>query len=258
MFEVILVCCIFLFIRFILPHIDDPQTYKKQEGDLELEKNTETNKVTSVEVVTQANGQPVVSLEDQLTRLASDGISLSDGVSIDALVYNNGRDTYEYEAYDFIFHALSDDLTDNPDDGTFSNNVWRIEHECIYADGDYCRVVQRLALLAGQTDYISDLIDRVDTQYDKSWVEYKHKGISRRYKAFTNGAYIDLEAFQTIASDFETSSHRFYFKGTAHTGFILYLSTSAAASLNRYISSPLMPLKEMVSFLTISNDAEKY
>ncbi len=76
-----------------------------------------------------------MTLEDQIETLASLGITLNEGITIDDLLYSFDRVEYENEPYDLILFMLGIKVEREPWGRSFCSHAWNLDMECIAGNG---------------------------------------------------------------------------------------------------------------------------
>src|SRR5262249_352286 len=118
-----------------------------------------------------------MKLEDQLAKLASVGIALDPGISIDDLLHSFDREQYEHDPFDFVLFILGVEVEREPWGRSFCSRVWNLDSECISGTGDYTAIAKRLCLVAGRPDALLDISDHVDIEGGEAWLKYTVGGV---------------------------------------------------------------------------------
>ena len=96
-----------------------------------------------------------MTLEEQLAALDAIGIKLNEGATVEDLLYSYDRAEYEKQPFDALLFMLGSEIEREPWGRYFSSVAWNFDAECIVENGDYVRIVNRLAELAGVSNYMS-------------------------------------------------------------------------------------------------------
>ncbi len=105
-----------------------------------------------------------MTLEQQLAKLASLGLKLDDGVTIDDLLHSFDREHFEEPPFDLILFALGIEVERRPwGRPVCSRRLEKLRSGVQYASsGDYARIVTRLCQVAGQSERLRNISDFVD------------------------------------------------------------------------------------------------
>ena len=180
-----------------------------------------------------------MTLEEQLFALYELGLKLNDGVTVDDLLYSFDREDYENEPFDLILFVLGIQVEREPWGRWVSSCAWNFDMECIVETGDYVRIVQRLADIAGQSSRITNIEDYVDLDSVKAWLKYSVDGQPRNYAVTVNNDWADPETVARIMSDIERGGCRFYAKNNGQASIWYYLDSGTAMKLNALAGNAL-------------------
>jgi len=131
-----------------------------------------------------------LTLYAQLDTLAECGIVPNDGVGpADMLSRHNERD-YETSPFKLLLSVLG---TESPEPPylPLSDNVWHMRAECISGRGDYVKVAQRMAKLAGSSLPMEAVRDEFDWRQGAAWLEFTLRGRGFRWHAKIEERWID-------------------------------------------------------------------
>ena len=151
-----------------------------------------------------------MSLYAQLDSLERCGIRLNANVAISELLAIHPERAYETAPYRRLVETMggeSNHLTDAP----LSNNVWRVRVGCISGPGDYVRVAQRMARLAGGDLPMSNLTDEFDLRRGVGWLRFGLHGRDYEWAARIQERWVDpliFSRFVTLLEEQE-SARRF-------------------------------------------------
>lgn len=184
----------------------------------------------------------MITLEQQLDKLAEFGLKLDDGITIDDILYSFPRKDYEERPFDLILFVLGIEVERKPWGRSICSRVWNFDTECICGTGDYVRIVKRLCRVAGQADYLQDVSDFVDIDSGKAWLRYKVDGTQRDWIVEVNDDWADALTLSYVMDDIERDGRRFYFKDNGQAMVLFYLDPDTAAQLNRLCDNALKPV----------------
>lgn len=181
-------------------------------------------------------------LEDQLAQLASIGLMLNPGVTVEDLLYSFGREEYEKRPFDLLLFTLGVEVEREPWGRPFCSRVWNFDTECIYGDGAYTAITKRLCNVAGKPTALTDIADHVDIERGDAWLKYKTGGISRNWTVKVNSDWADTMVVSGIMDDLESDGCRFYGKDNGQAIVLFYLDSEAAEKLNQWSGGALRPM----------------
>ncbi len=182
-----------------------------------------------------------MTLEQQLSELAKLGLHLAEGVSIDDLLYSFDREAFEAEPFDLILFVLGGEVERRPWGRAVCSRVWNFDTECIEQTGDYVRIVSRLCELAGVPDRLTDILDFVDLETGKAWLEYKVGDVQRHWNIQVDDDWADTQTLSYVMADIQSDGYRFYSKDNGQAVILFYLDARTAARLNELSGGALSP-----------------
>jgi len=112
-----------------------------------------------------------MSLYDQLDTLAACGIVPREGIVPAELLRLNAERDYETSPFKLLLTALGTE-GDEPPRLPMSDNVWHMHAECVARGGDYVKVAQRMATLAGDALPIESVRDQFDLHRGVAWLTF--------------------------------------------------------------------------------------
>ena len=180
-----------------------------------------------------------MTLEEQLAKLASCGIKLNDGITIDDLLYSFDRDAYESKPFDLLLFMLGAEVEREPWGRQICSRVWNFDTECINQTGDYVSIVKRLCDVAGQPDLISNATDFVDLDSGKAWLKYTIDGNNREWPIEVNDDWADTLTLSYVMDEIERDGCRFYSKDNGQAMILYYLDAETAAEINKLSNNSL-------------------
>jgi hypothetical protein len=192
--------------------------------------------------VDSSHERTVMTLEQQLTKLADLGLTLDDGITVDDILFSFGRKDYEKQPFDLILFVLGIEVEREPWGRSVCSHVWNFDTECITETGDYVRIVKRLCQVAGQPDRLTDVSDFVDIDAGKAWLKYMVDGIERNWPVEVSDDWADTLTVNYVIADIERDGRRFYFKDNGQAMVLFYLDPGTAAELNRLSRNALKPV----------------
>ena len=183
-----------------------------------------------------------MNLEAQLAELASCGLTLDPGITIDDVLYSFDRAAYENKPFDLLLFVFGAEVEREPWGRPFSSRVWNFDTECVSGKGSYVKIVKRLARVAGTPERLSDVRDAVDLDIGEAWLEYTVDGQQRHWDIEVNDDWADMMVVSYVMADLEAGGRRFYSKDNGQAMVLYYLDEAAAARLNRLSKNALKPV----------------
>jgi len=148
-----------------------------------------------------------LSLYDQLDAMAECGIAPREGFGpAELLVLHPERD-YETSPFKLLLATLGTD-SEEPPHLPMSDNVWHMRAECASRGGDYVKIAQRMAALAGDVLSLENLHDEFDLRRGVAWLTFMLRGEEFRWPAKIEELWIDpniLSRFAALLEAQETS-----------------------------------------------------
>jgi len=189
-----------------------------------------------------ASQRSQIKLEDQLAKLASVGLALEPGITIDDLLYSFDRQQYESRPFELVLFVLGVEVEREPWGRSFCTKVWNLDTECINDTGDYTAIAKRLCVVAGKPDALVEICDHVDIEGGKAWLKYKVAGVSRHWTAEVNNDWADMTVVSNIMADLQEHGRTFYGKDNGQEVVVFYLDDKAAEAINRLSGGALKPM----------------
>jgi hypothetical protein len=131
-----------------------------------------------------------MSLYDQLDALAACGIVLREGAGTAELLRRHPEREYETSPFKLLLSELGTDSEEPPCE-PLSENVWHMRAECAARGGDYVKVAQRMATLAGSALLLENLRDEFDLRRGVAWLAFTLRGEESRWPAKIEERWID-------------------------------------------------------------------
>jgi hypothetical protein len=116
-----------------------------------------------------------LTIEQALAELATVGVALAPGVTLDDLLPSlNGDLTTPVDKIQLLC-ALGGEAEESGA-GLLSHDIWHLDAECIEDHGDYVRLAKRFSVLAGPSLALGDLVDHVDIEAGEASLEFRLDG----------------------------------------------------------------------------------
>jgi hypothetical protein len=140
-----------------------------------------------------------MSLYDQLDTLAVCGIAPREGIGPADLLRLNAEREYETSPFKVLLTALGTEGGE-PRHLPMSDNVWHLHAECAARGGDYVKVAQRMATLAGDALPIESVHDEFDLRRGVAWLNFTLRGEEFRWPAKIEERWIDPNILSRFAA----------------------------------------------------------
>jgi len=147
-----------------------------------------------------------LTLYSQLDVLAECGIAPNAGVGPAELLARHGEREYETSPFKLLLSVLGTE-SQEPPRLPLSDNVWHMRAECISGRGDYVKVAQRMATLAGNILPIDAVCDEFDWRQGVAWLGFTMQGREFRWPAKIEERWIDpniLSRFSALLDEQDT------------------------------------------------------
>jgi hypothetical protein len=147
-----------------------------------------------------------VSLYSQLDTLAECGIAPRDGIGPPELLARQSERDYETSPFKLLLAELGAD-SNEPPHLPMSDNVWHMRAECAARGGDYVKIAQRMATLAGDALPIESVHDEFDLRRGIAWLSFTLREKEFRWPAKIEERWIDpmiLSRFAALLEAQET------------------------------------------------------
>ncbi len=131
-----------------------------------------------------------MSLYDQLDALAVCGIAPREGIGPPELLTQHSERDYETSPFKLLLSELGAE-TEEPPHQPMSDNVWHMHAECAARGGDYVKVADRMATLAGGTLPIDSVQDEFDLRRGVAWLTFTLREEQFRWPAKIEERWID-------------------------------------------------------------------
>jgi xanthosine utilization system XapX-like protein len=183
-----------------------------------------------------------LELETQLAKLANLGLALNAGIEIEDLLYSLDRSELEAEPFLPLIGLLGIEVERAPWGRRICNQVWNFDTECIYATGDYAKIAQKLGLLTGTPDYLTELVDSVDFEANNAWLEYTIEGRRQRWSIELNDDWADMMALSYVMENLQRDEKQFYSIDNGQSMILFYLDLEIANKLGDLCNEDLEPV----------------
>lgn len=148
------------------------------------------------------------SLEEMLAALASCGIKLREGMSIDRAFGQNtkiiseiSRATLEKEGFEGVLAVVGEELLDKTTYkslGPLSDDVWHFDSECIEDHGDYKLIAENLCRLTKGDLTFDRIEDFVDVEEETAWIELTKSGQTEHLDLKVRNDWVDPAVFALL------------------------------------------------------------
>ena len=144
-----------------------------------------------------------MTLYDQLDALAECGIVPRGGIGPAELLRLHREREYETSPFKLLLTALGSEA-EEPPHLPVSDKVWHLRAECAARGGDYVKVAQRMATLAGDALPIESVHDEFDLRRGVAWLSFSLRGEPFRWPAKIEECWIDPMILSRFAMLLET------------------------------------------------------
>lgn len=149
-------------------------------------------------------------LHVQLERLAECGIGPNEGIGTAELLKHFAERQYETSPFKRLLVALGN-LSDEPPGTPLSDNVWHAQAGCISGPGDYVRVANRMASLAGGALPLSDVWDEFGVGREFAWLRFRLGDEQFHWRARIEERWLDPSILSRFVTLLETQdTHKRY------------------------------------------------
>jgi hypothetical protein len=134
------------------------------------------------------------AVEVQLQELATCGITLTPGITLNDLYIFDNRAAMEQEPFGPLVEALGH-CTEDGEDTPFCANLWMCDFECIEDHGAYVAIIDRLDLLSRHRLSPEFVRDYVDVEAKVAWVELTVNSHQIHWDANVQEDWVDPDIF---------------------------------------------------------------
>ncbi|HTV43193.1 MAG TPA: hypothetical protein VMF08_21690 [Candidatus Sulfotelmatobacter sp.] len=141
--------------------------------------------------------EPAVSLAQALELLAAIGIRPRPQISQDDLLFSLGGTMDSPVDWTGLLCVLGGEV----ERGNFeriSDDIWHVDAECIYDDGDYVRLVERFAILTKGVLPLKNIRDHVLVDEGEAWVEFELDGKTVRWDLEVSDDWMAPELYSNL------------------------------------------------------------
>jgi plasmid maintenance system killer protein len=181
-----------------------------------------------------------LELEIQLAKLAELGLALNVGIEIEDLLYSADRSELEAEPFVPLIGLLGIEVERAPWGRRVCDRVWNFDTECINATGDYVKIVQKLVLLTGAPDYLTEIMDEVEE--DNAWMEYTIEGRRQHWSIELNDDWADMMTLSYLMEELQRDGKQFYSIDNGQAMILFYLDPETATKLGELCNEDLEPV----------------
>jgi hypothetical protein len=135
-----------------------------------------------------------MTIKAQLAALERAGIGLAPGTSVRSIAEHCEPDG---DLRQLLCELGNDTEDDSGGDRPQSHDIWHCDAECIYDDGDYVALAQRLALMAGGALPLEALADHIGD--DGAWLSFSLDGKDCHWPLELNSDWVDSSLFSRFA-----------------------------------------------------------
>jgi hypothetical protein len=138
---------------------------------------------------------PKPSLAEGLAALEQCGISKRSNVSLDDIRSSIAGTSTDGIDYDDLLCTLGSEMERGESFAPMSNDIWHFDTECIYEDGDYVKIAERLQRMSKGAPQLSALQDHVDMDSTKAWIEFDFQGERIHWDLKVHDDWVDESVF---------------------------------------------------------------
>lgn len=146
-----------------------------------------------------------MSLYAQLNELAECGIVPREGIGPAELLARHSDRDYETSPFKLLLSVLGTD-SEGPPYLPLSGNVWLMHADCAAYRGDYIKIANRMATLAGDALPIELVHDEFDLGRGVAWLSFSLHGEKFRWPAKIEERWIDPLVLSRFAALLEAQS----------------------------------------------------
>jgi hypothetical protein len=183
-----------------------------------------------------------LQLEAQLTKLAELGLHLNPDLTIEDLLDCQDRADFETYPFTLLLFWFGSEVKRAPSGRQICNRVWSFDPECITGTGDYVNIIQKLCLLTGNLDYLTDIVDQIDLEEDDCWLEYSLGEKRQHLTIEVNDDWADMLALADVMADLQRDGYQFFALDRSEATILLYLDRETAEKLGDLCQEDLEPL----------------
>ncbi len=144
--------------------------------------------------VTSAKPILPATLEERLEVLAEVGFPLAPEFTALSLLESFDRDHLESSDYDAILFSLGSPEEREPW-RPHCRTLWLFDTECIEGAGSYFDIADRMSELAGGAMPLADVVDHVDHEKSRAWLEYTFQNSKKHIDCKVKDDWVDSDIF---------------------------------------------------------------
>jgi hypothetical protein len=178
------------------------------------------------------------TVEAMLAELATVGIELRPGITVDELADSHTRADIEKGGFEILLAVMGNEQFDpktfevlNP----LSDDVWHFDTEAIEDHGAYVQIVENCRRLTGGDLKFEGVRDYVDVEQEIAWVELSSNGRSERVDLKIDNDWVDPKIFAKLQDWLEEtgSGRRFAVQGLGQDILLICKQPEQIRMINR-------------------------
>lgn len=135
-----------------------------------------------------------LTVAEGLAALEQHGISKRPDVPLDDILFSTGGSAEDSTDYVSLLCTLGGEC-ERGDGHLMSDDIWHFDTECIYEEGDYVSIVERLQRMSKGALALSAFVDHVDTEASEAWLEFDFQGTRIHWDLKVNDDWVDESVF---------------------------------------------------------------
>jgi len=135
-----------------------------------------------------------MTLEEKLAVLAGCGLKLASPFTTGDLLKSWSREEFDKPGFDIVLVSLGMTEEQEPRRNHCAN-LWHFDTECIEDDGDYKRIVERMAAMTQGSLPLINIRDRVDVQAKKASFSFSFQGRETTVQCKVQDDWVDAGIF---------------------------------------------------------------
>jgi len=140
-----------------------------------------------------------ISIESQLASLENAGIKLAENRTVEELLISWDRADYESEPFRLLLSTLGGEVEEEPWERYFSNDIWRLDAECIEGNESYAYILYRMKMLAGSGFDVSNVSSQLDLESQSAELRFDFHGEAITLVPEVNDDWIDPKILSNIS-----------------------------------------------------------
>ena len=183
-----------------------------------------------------------MKLETQLDRLAELGLALNPGIKIEDLLHSYDRQAFEQQPFVLLLFCFGSEVEQEPWGRRICDRVWNLDTECIVSTGDYVKILQNLCLLSETLDYLTDIVDYIDLEEGKCWLEYTIQEKRQHRTVEANDDWADMLTLSYVMEEIQRDGKQFYALDHSQAMILVYCTSAIASKLGDLCDEDLEPV----------------